>query len=385
MSRSLNSPIFMSALVLCALMFVIQHAQAQIVVRENSLTPLSLDEVGTLTSRNGGLGADLWINTPHSYVEKFISFMPVNVQSPVLKDLQQRLLQTAAVPPRDNAEKKADLFMLRLRQLARLGAYEQTFEMVERVPTELRTEEMLQVIISARLIAAEIKPACSAIKASVSKYEQIMWRKWMALCQANDGNKAASSLTLKLLSESGFEVDAEFKQLMNDLAAGGDKKDKALQQWADNARDVVLRKSDVVVEVPAQRFLDSDILFNATLATWWGATETEKPVDKANALLKIYTILEGLGDKMAATDWIDISLYMLENKADKEASFTLSSAIDALTNLERKGDALALILLIAGEQKATSLPPVLLHSILHSLTHFGLRDEARALAVEALE
>ena len=37
-------------------------AQSSVIVKEAALSSLSLDEVGVLTDRNGGLGADIWHN-----------------------------------------------------------------------------------------------------------------------------------------------------------------------------------------------------------------------------------------------------------------------------------------------------------------------------------
>lgn len=385
MNRFLQTISLFVALLLSPWMATQSHAQGGIVVRDTSVADLSLDEVGILTANQGGLGPDIWRQTSHENLEKLILLLPKEQQSETLSNLKRRLLTTIAVAPRSVSEKKADLFILRLKQLAAMGAYEETFEMVERVPLELRSEEMLQIIIASRLVAGKTELACTAIKANMAQYQLIGWRKWMALCQAFEGNAAASKLTQKLLAENGFKVDDAFASLAKNLAAEGKVKEEAQRIWGAEVAETVLKLPDVEVVTPTQKFLDADLMFNAKLTSWWAGVDKDDPKARAQALVKLYGMLLGLGDVIHADDWLHLALFTIKKVDDISVHHQLIDALLALTGQKRKGEVLAVMLMMVGNEKVSSLPTATLNAMLTSLTQLGYQKEAESLAAEALQ
>lgn len=376
-----------TSLLLLSLFFVTvaSSAHAVIQVREVELAELSLDEVGVLTDKNGGLGADIWRNTPHHYVEKLIALLPQEVSSNTLRDMKKRLLATAAVPPLGSSEKKADLFTLRLRQLAKMGEHQMVADMVENVPNELRTEEMIQIIIAARLNAGEAESACQAITANVVMYESIEWRKWTALCQARNGQKAAAKLTLKLLADNGFEVNEDFQLLLDGMASEDKAKLDAEKKWQMNVSELVLRLPGIEVYTPSQKFLDADLMFNAQASSWWKRQDTKTPQGRVEALVKLYGILVGLGDTINADDWLDLALYTIKHVEEKSVHYQLADVVSALAAQGRKGDAVMIAIKIFGDKLAKEVPPAALRAVLAALSALGYEKEANLIAREALE
>ncbi len=371
-------------LIFTANMQAVAYAQGGVVVREASLSQLSLDEVGTLDSKNGGLGADIWRNTPHHYIEKLVVLLPDDIKSDALRDIKKRLLLTAAVPPQGNSEKKADLFALRLRQVARMGEYEAAADLLERVPAELRTEEMVQIIIAARLMASQVNSACKAIKANVVNYQSIEWRKWVALCQAHEGNKAAANLTLKLLAEKDFDVDVSFQELLDGLATKGDKKLEAEKTWAQRLSQVVLKLPEIEIYTPSQKFLDADLLFNAKATAWWGKQNIDNEGVRAAAAVRLYAMLEALGDEIKADDWLDLALFGVKH-GENGVRYQIGEALLALAKQERKGDVLALAVMVGANSPVSEMPTPILTMLITSLKQMGYASEAKAIALEALQ
>ena len=76
-------------------------------IQVEGLSEIDPNSVGSLSVENGGFGEDMWLGTPRSLIESLLPQLPVAIRSPVLRDLQRRLLLSGAVMPPASEENSA--------------------------------------------------------------------------------------------------------------------------------------------------------------------------------------------------------------------------------------------------------------------------------------
>lgn len=353
-----------------------------IVVKSVSLKTLSLDELGTLTDKNGGIGSNIWEHSDRHYMEGLLTFLPNEVSSPTLNELKKRLLLTSAIPPESHEEKPMDLFSLRLKKLALSGESDAVSDMLNLAPTERRTEEMQQIRIAALLNNDAVKDACKSIHNYVAVYDSVEWKEWLALCQSYEGDGAAAKLGIRLIKESDHKLPEGFQGWMTELSGKAKSKKAGLAKWEDAMNKTVLRLPEFETSEP-ELPNSGDFSFDAKANSWRNGMRSASENDKAAALLKAYDIIRSLGGTISVASWQKVALYAA-HYGDQKTKMLLSSALPVSAGRGDKGEVIALTLIIAGNQKLTDIPHPIINDMVSALMAAGYEREARSLAAEAL-
>ncbi|MBC7907349.1 MAG: antifreeze protein [Rhodospirillaceae bacterium] len=91
-------------------------------VEIQTLKALSAESVGSLDQNHGGFANTLWVGTPAPVARRLIPLLPAGSNSVVVRDLERRLLLTAATAPDGAAEgDRPSLVELRAERLGAMG------------------------------------------------------------------------------------------------------------------------------------------------------------------------------------------------------------------------------------------------------------------------
>ncbi|WP_254870018.1 antifreeze glycopeptide [Thalassospira sp. HF15] len=188
-------------------------------VQSLSLGAVDAEAVGTIGRSRGGLGIDMWNGTTRRSAAHLISELPATPATHTARDLQERMLLSAAALPQDSPE--ISLLEARVAKLIEMGALDNAIELVRAAPQGSRGSMLAQAEINALLIGAKLDAACDAIESYGASYEEVFWLKAAAMCAfyANDPTSAAFSVDL--VREMGGEGDATFFGLVSAIRSGG--------------------------------------------------------------------------------------------------------------------------------------------------------------------
>ncbi|WP_033068139.1 hypothetical protein [Thalassospira australica] len=187
-------------------------------VQSLSLGAVDAEAVGTIDRSRGGLGIDMWNGTTRRTAAQLISELPAMPATHAARDLQERLLLSAAALPQDS--KEISLLETRVAKLIEMGALDAAIDLIRAAPQGSRGSMLAQAEINALLIGAKIDEACSAIESYGASYDELFWLKAAAMCAffANDPTSAAFSVDL--VREMGGEGDATFFGLVRAIQSG---------------------------------------------------------------------------------------------------------------------------------------------------------------------
>lgn len=188
------------------------------------LDELDPETIGVLDPGRGGLGADIWEGTPRWVVEHFLSRIPDDLHSPVLRDMARRLLLSSTAPPvreRAAGDFGGNLLALRLDRLAAMGDLWGLDDLLRVVPQAHADETVARLRVETHMLKDELDPACAIVRRSIADSDRPFWQMALAVCQLADGHHDQASLTVSLLRESGTLDDAAF-QVLFEAAYSGD-------------------------------------------------------------------------------------------------------------------------------------------------------------------
>ena len=183
-------------------------------VRIEELGPPGAGSIGILADRTGGLGAELWRDASLREVVAQLAQLPAANRSPMLHDLQRRLLLTVALPPAGNA--KTGFTQARLHALLRMGALRDTIELAARARIE--AQEPFPVI-RARFLSGDSKAACAAVAAVGSGVTPFIEQARIA-CHVLNGHGERAEIALRLLHEQGAPPPRPFERAVLAAATG---------------------------------------------------------------------------------------------------------------------------------------------------------------------
>ena len=189
-------------------------------VQVESLGSINPDVAGTLGPSEGGFGPDMWTGTHWDVIENLMVQVPVTTASPTMRDLMRRLLLTGAEVPEGGAP--GALIALRATLLSAMGDFAGVNGLLERVPSQSVSGELLRVEVDTRFLTGDVARACQLAHAYIQERNTDYWQKAFIFCQALEGETDAALLGMSLLEEMGSD-DQVFFQLIQALAAPGDK------------------------------------------------------------------------------------------------------------------------------------------------------------------
>ena len=188
-------------------------------VSVEKLNSVSVDSVGLLSPRTGGLPETIWEGISRKKLEKLMSMLPVNSKSPALRKLTLRvLLSRAKVPGRDSVNNKiSSLLNSRIRLLISMGYIKEAAELMSQIPPEMFDDKMLRAEADALFMLNDNARVCSLVSSQVRKIDTSYWQKAFIFCQSLAGEAEKAALGASLLRETG-ESTPIFHGLLNQIS-----------------------------------------------------------------------------------------------------------------------------------------------------------------------
>lgn len=250
-------------------------------VQSLSLGAVDAEAVGTLDRSRGGLGIDMWNGTTRKSAAQLISELPAIPATHAARDLQVRMLLSAAALPQDSQE--ISVLEARVAKLINMGALDEAISLVRAAPQGSRGSILAQAEVNALLISAKMDEACSTIESYGASYDEQFWLKAAAMCAfyANDPTSAAFSVDL--VREMGGEGDATFFGLVGAIRSGGTADPQLLAE---------LRPIDIALLAVAKQSIPTNQLESGNAAAVIGmvnasATATDVRLEAARKAEKL--------------------------------------------------------------------------------------------------
>ncbi|WP_412558883.1 antifreeze glycopeptide [Thalassospira sp. MIT1370] len=187
-------------------------------VQSLSLGAVDAEAVGTLDRSRGGLGIDMWNGATRKSAAKLISDLPATPATHAARDLQVRLLLSAAALPQDSRD--ISLLDARVAKLINMGALDEAIELVRATPQGARGELLAEAEVNALMIGARLDEACAAIESYSASYDQMFWLKAAAMCAFYANDPTAAAFSVDLVREMDGEKDATFFGLVAAIRSG---------------------------------------------------------------------------------------------------------------------------------------------------------------------
>ena len=212
-----------------------------------TLAKLTPDTIGLLDENSGGFPIDFWQGTSIEVVETLLSKLPDRVESSSLRSLMQRLLLSLARAPEhsdtDTPVALADgsifpesafvyqspgmaslelntleaqrrivagrLLEMRVSRLASMGDWKHVQQLIDMVPPDQLTEELLERRVDSLLVEDRSDEACAEAGLGIQRTTRVYWQQVFIFCQLRDGKVDAAQLGMSLLIEQN-EGDPAF-------------------------------------------------------------------------------------------------------------------------------------------------------------------------------
>ena len=195
-------------------------------IQVKGLSEIDPNSVGGLSVENGGLGEDMWHGTPRNLIDRLLPKLPVAIHSPVLRNLQKRLLLTGAAMPRTSKEESAtprpSLISTRIAALQTMGAFKDARKLTALTPKRATDPELLRLQAQDRLFANDYGSACQIVNTIGERLTKAYWQKLLVFCQTLQGDTQGAAFGAELLAESSAIDDPVFFELIDRLTTASD-------------------------------------------------------------------------------------------------------------------------------------------------------------------
>ncbi len=195
-------------------------------IRVGILGELDFASVGTLTSEDGGFGPEMWQGADRDLVERLLPELPATTPFPTLQKLLQRLLLSAAEPPRGPSS-GASFIGLRLERLIEAGQFELAGQLAALAGGASKDAELLRARAEIAMATGELKTACDLASEQVRKSDAVFWLKLLGFCHVMNGDETAAQLSAALVAEQDPE-DTGYQNLLSALISKSGKLPKSL-------------------------------------------------------------------------------------------------------------------------------------------------------------
>lgn len=181
-------------------------------IQVQELRAPSMESIGVLDPRQGGLGPRLWEGTPATVVRRLLPLLPAANGSHVMRDLARRLLLTAAAAP-EGADAAAaggpTLVEMRAERLMALGDTDGMAALAAAAPGSATRPLLTRLAVDADLAAGRADKACAAAASALAAGHDGALAMVQVYCTFAAGNTLQGNLALDLLRERK-EVDPAF-------------------------------------------------------------------------------------------------------------------------------------------------------------------------------
>lgn len=228
-------------------------------IKVDQLAPADPEGFGLADPRETLFGTRQWYGTSRAMAVALLARLPAPAPSPVLHQLERRLLAAPATPPAGEAD--TSLIGLRAAKLAALGDSQVADTLVHMIPAKLEDEPVAHLAQDQLWLANKSAEACDALDHDAAQFRGAYWQQNRVACQAIAGQKNESQLGANLLRDQGID-DPVFYALIDGWGAS---KQTALPAGALtplNAALAIAAKRDV----PATLMSNADVRVAAALA-----------------------------------------------------------------------------------------------------------------------
>jgi hypothetical protein len=184
-------------------------------IRITSLGAVDGPPLGTLDSTNGGLGNDIWLDTPKTRVEDMLKRLPLATPDSSVHALARRLVLTTADEPLGDAPHA--FLSVRLRALLNAGMLEDAAGLATKAAPK-DDPELARLVADALLYAGHESEACGPATNLRLESGERFWVALRAFCYAAAGDAAALDLTRAVMKAQKLD-DRSFETLLDDFVS----------------------------------------------------------------------------------------------------------------------------------------------------------------------
>jgi hypothetical protein len=191
-------------------------------IEVDRLGTLDTATIGILDPNKGGLGPEMWRETPRRVVASLLPRLPARFDSPALRELARRLLLSSSAPPKRKQAPDDDtpgLLTLRVDRLMAMGHYADAAELLRVVPRGDLTPALRRHRVVAALMTGRTDRACQLVDAQVDSSDVVFWQAALATCQRAQGQAQQANLTASLMREMA-NAPRRFLDVYDALRAG---------------------------------------------------------------------------------------------------------------------------------------------------------------------
>ncbi len=176
-------------------------------VTVKSLGAPDMSSIGALYSDSGGLGVEMWQGSDRATAEALLQALPGATRSTSLRQLERKLLLSAAQAPGNMmtgaGQSASDLLNIRLAKLSQMGDSAGVVTLAKAAGPAAGGAGVDRAAADAALLAGDNKAACEKVSSHIG--DDLYWLKLQLYCQAVAGETAAASVTLSLLRDQGVD------------------------------------------------------------------------------------------------------------------------------------------------------------------------------------
>lgn len=287
-------------------------------VQVDQLGAVDQGSVGVLTPSDGGFPVDMWHGTDLESAKRLIAELPVDTESPAMRDIMRRLLLSRAATPAGGKGNGngTDLVVLRARVLLAMGEANAALQLIDAVPHPRRGILFERVAAEAHLVTGDYIAACRpAADGAKDGSDSNFWDKLLIFCQAVAKQNSKAELGLAVQREAGgadpayftlinaiingtpvtsLKIDAPTPMLVAAAAASGSKLDDGVLATAGMPVVTALALSDKVVSpevrveaaerAAAAGAIDSERLRDAYKKVEFSKKDRDNALSRADAL-----------------------------------------------------------------------------------------------------
>ena len=230
-------------------------------IQVEGLSEIDPNSVGSLSVENGGFGEDMWLGTPRFLIESLLPQLPVAIRSPVLRDLQRRLLLSGAVMPPASEENSAtpapSLISTRIAALQNMGAFKDAQTLTALTPKRATDPGLLRLQAQDKLFSNDYGSACQIVDTVGEYLTKPYWQQLLVFCQSLQGDTQGATFGAELLAESRVVEDPAFFELVDRLTTASDApiaslpNPKPLHLAALRTAQIVIPDDAIVSTTPA--------------------------------------------------------------------------------------------------------------------------------------
>lgn len=191
-------------------------------VEAKPLSDIKPDSIGTLSRKEGGLGAGLWKGSSRLMVARLLGAQTPPYAYAALNNTLGRILLTTAGAPEGDApkESKISLTALRVQKLIELGRSSDAWQLATLAPADQMDDGTLLTAAQYVLASADMHDACKRLPTMAKEHTGLEWQKIALVCQLQEGDSKAVQVSLDLLHSQNVQ-DELFFNLVEKTILGG--------------------------------------------------------------------------------------------------------------------------------------------------------------------